>query len=49
MSGYDFHPEARVDLAEIWEFIRAGLLLKFHAFKYSATTVKTFVVANTAS
>ena len=24
MTGYDFHPEARFDLAEIWEFIRAG-------------------------
>jgi plasmid stabilization system protein ParE len=23
MTGYDFHPEARVDLDEIWEFIRA--------------------------
>jgi plasmid stabilization system protein ParE len=23
MTGYDFHPEARVDLGEIWEFIRA--------------------------
>jgi len=23
MSGYDFHPEARFDLDEIWEFIRA--------------------------
>ena len=22
MTGYDFHPEARVDLDEIWEFIR---------------------------
>ena len=22
MIGYAFHPEARVDLAEIWEFIR---------------------------
>jgi plasmid stabilization system protein ParE len=21
MTGYDFHPEARVDLDEIWEFI----------------------------
>ena len=26
MSGYDFHSEARVDLAEIWEFIRADNL-----------------------
>ena len=24
MTGYDFHPEARFDLDEIWEFIRAG-------------------------
>jgi plasmid stabilization system protein ParE len=23
MTGYEFHPEARFDLAEIWEFIRA--------------------------
>jgi plasmid stabilization system protein ParE len=23
MTGYDFHPEARFDLDEIWEFIRA--------------------------
>ena len=23
MTGYDFHPEARVDIDEIWEFIRA--------------------------
>ena len=23
MIGYEFHPEARFDLAEIWEFIRA--------------------------
>ncbi len=22
MTGYEFHPEARFDLAEIWEFIR---------------------------
>ena len=22
MTGYDFHPEARFDLDEIWEFIR---------------------------
>ena len=22
MTGYDFHPEARLDLDEIWEFIR---------------------------
>ncbi len=26
MSGYDFHPEARFDLDEIWEFIRADSL-----------------------
>jgi hypothetical protein len=26
MSGYDFHPEARIDLDEIWEFIRADNL-----------------------
>ena len=26
MSGYDFHPEARFDLDEIWEFIRADNL-----------------------
>ncbi len=26
MTGYDFHPEARFDLAEIWEFIRADNL-----------------------
>ena len=26
MSGYDFHPETRVDLDEIWEFIRADNL-----------------------
>jgi hypothetical protein len=26
MTGYDFHPEVRVDLAEIWEFIRADNL-----------------------
>jgi toxin ParE1/3/4 len=26
MTGYDFHPEARVDLAEIWEYIRADNL-----------------------
>jgi toxin ParE1/3/4 len=26
MTGYDFHPEARVDLVEIWEFIRADNL-----------------------
>jgi plasmid stabilization system protein ParE len=26
MTGYDFHPEARVDLDEIWEFIRADNL-----------------------
>ena len=23
MTGYDFHPEARLDLDEIWEYIRA--------------------------
>ena len=26
MSGYAFHPEARFDLDEIWEFIRADNL-----------------------
>ena len=26
MNGYDFHPEARFDLDEIWEFIRADNL-----------------------
>jgi len=26
MTGYDFHPEARADLDEIWEFIRADSL-----------------------
>src|ERR1022692_1197479 len=26
MTGYDFHPEARVDLDEIWEFIRSDNL-----------------------
>jgi plasmid stabilization system protein ParE len=26
MTGYGFHPEARVDLDEIWEFIRADNL-----------------------
>jgi plasmid stabilization system protein ParE len=26
MSGYDFHPEARLDLDEIWEFIRTDNL-----------------------
>ena len=26
MSGYEFHPEARVDLAEIWELICADNL-----------------------
>ncbi len=26
MTGYDFHPEARADLDEIWEFIRADNL-----------------------
>jgi plasmid stabilization system protein ParE len=26
MTGYDFHPEARIDLDEIWEFIRADNL-----------------------
>jgi hypothetical protein len=24
MTGYDFHPEARFDLVEIWEYIRAA-------------------------
>ena len=23
MTGYDFHPEALIDLEEIWDFIRA--------------------------
>ncbi len=23
MTGYEFHPDARFDLDEIWEFIRA--------------------------
>jgi plasmid stabilization system protein ParE len=23
MTGYDFHPQARLDLDEIWDFIRA--------------------------
>ena len=23
MTGYDFHPEARLDLQDIWEFVRA--------------------------
>ena len=26
MIGYDFHPEARLDLDEIWEFIRVDSL-----------------------
>ena len=26
MTGYGFHPEARLDLDEIWEFIRADNL-----------------------
>jgi plasmid stabilization system protein ParE len=26
MTAYDFHPEARPDLDEIWEFIRADSL-----------------------
>ena len=26
MTGYDFHPEARTDLDEIWEYIRADNL-----------------------
>jgi len=26
MIGYDFHPEARFDLDDIWEFIRADNL-----------------------
>ena len=26
MTGYEFHPEARFDLDEIWEFIRADNL-----------------------
>ena len=26
MTGYDFHPEARFELDEIWEFIRADNL-----------------------
>ena len=26
MTGYDFHPEARFDLDEIWEFVRADNL-----------------------
>ena len=26
MIGYDFHPEARFDLDEIWEYIRADNL-----------------------
>jgi toxin ParE1/3/4 len=26
MVGYDFHPEARLDLDEIWEFIRSDNL-----------------------
>jgi plasmid stabilization system protein ParE len=26
VTGYEFHPEARLDLDEIWEFIRADNL-----------------------
>ncbi len=26
MTGYDFHPEARFDLDEIWEFIATDSL-----------------------
>ncbi len=26
MTGYEFHPDARLDLDEIWEFIRADSL-----------------------
>jgi plasmid stabilization system protein ParE len=26
MTGYQFHPEARADLDEIWEYIRADSL-----------------------
>ena len=26
MTGYDFHPEARADLNDIWEYIRADNL-----------------------
>ncbi len=26
MTGYDFHPEARVDLDEIWEYVAADNL-----------------------
>ena len=26
MSGYDFHPQARFDVDEIWDFIRADNL-----------------------
>ena len=26
MTGYDFHPESRLDLDEFWEFIRADNL-----------------------
>ena len=26
MSGYDFHPQARSDLDEIWDFLRANNL-----------------------
>jgi plasmid stabilization system protein ParE len=26
MTGYEFHPEARFDLDDIWEFIRADNL-----------------------
>jgi hypothetical protein len=28
MTGYGFHPEARVDLDEIWGFIRADNLAR---------------------
>jgi len=27
MTGYDFHPEAREDLSEIWEYIRRDSLI----------------------
>jgi len=30
MTAYDFHPEARSDLDEIWEFIRADSLDAAH-------------------
>jgi plasmid stabilization system protein ParE len=26
VTGYDFHPEARADLSEIWEYVRADNL-----------------------